>query len=133
MMQYEALGDPLTWLWIVIWTLLTWLFFLLSLWIIEGKLHMKRKIGATFFAAFLSVLIIPLVQGISGLTSLLNGLPPYIAYLLVIVFLLWLVTDQWKTAVIVGFIGILFLLIVYNILNLLELGIASASSWPLFV
>ena len=132
MMQWPDMSNALVWLWIAIWTLLTWLFFLLSLWIIDGKLHMKRKIWACLIAAFLSVLIIPLVQGVTGLASpFLNGLAPYIAYLLVIVFLLWLVTDQWKSAVIVGFVGILFILIVYNILQ--EVGVTGSTLWPLFV
>ncbi len=129
---WDLLGTAITWLWILIWTLLTWLFFILSLWIIEGKLHMKRNIGSSFLAAFLSVLIIPIVQSVTGLAApFLNGLGPYIAYLLVMVFLLWLVTDQWKAAAIVGFVGILLLLITYNILWMA--GVPGSASWPLFV
>lgn len=130
-MQWESLGDPLTWLWIVIWWLIAWLFFFLTTWIVDGKLVAKRKLGALALVAFLAVLIIPLLQGIAGLTSLFNGLPPYIAFLIVILLLVGLVNDSWKSAVIVGFIGIFFLLIIYNILVMV--GVTGAQAWPLFV
>ena len=130
-MQWELLGDPLTWLWIVIWWLITWLMFFLTLWIIEGKVHAKRKLWATALVAILAVLIIPLLQGITGLTVLLAGLAPYIAYFIVILLLKGLAADEWKSAVIVGFIGILFLLIIYNSLALA--GVPDVAHWPLFV
>jgi len=130
-MQWESLGNPLTWLWIVIWFLIAWLIFFLALWLIEGRVHAKRKLGATALVAFLAVLIIPLLQGITGLTSLLNGLPPYIAYFIVILLLKGLAADEWKSAVIVGFIGILLLLIIYNIL--VFANVPSVAQWPLFV
>ena len=127
----QSLGDPLTWLWIIIWWLIAWLMFFLTLWIIEGKVHAKRKLWATALIAFLAVLIIPLLQGITGLTTLFNGLPPYIAYFIVILLLKGLAADEWKSAVIVGFIGILFLLIVYN--SLVLVGVPDVAHWPLFV
>jgi hypothetical protein len=130
-MQWESLGDPLTWLWIVIWWLIAWLMFFLTLWLIEGKAHAKRKLGATALVAFLAVLIIPLLQGVAGLTVLLSGLAPYIAYFIVILLLKGLAADEWKSAVIVGFIGILFLLIIYNALTMA--GVPNSAAWPLFV
>ncbi|NVM52370.1 MAG: hypothetical protein HWN66_01620 [Candidatus Helarchaeota archaeon] len=130
-MQWENLGEPITWLWIVIWWLIAWLFFFLTTWIVEGRLTAKRKLGALALVAFLAVLIIPLLQGVAGLTDLLRGLPPYIAYLIVILLLVGLVTDQWKSAVIIGFVGILFILIIYNALYMV--GVATVTKWPLFV
>lgn len=130
-MQWESLGNPLTWLWILIWFLIAWLIFFLTLWLIEGKVLAKRKLGATALVAFLAVLIIPLLQGVAGLTSLLNGLAPYIAFFIVILLLKGLAANEWKSAVIVGFIGILFLLIIYNLLLLAN--VPNSAAWPLFV
>ncbi|HUX98250.1 MAG TPA: hypothetical protein VMV49_01735 [Candidatus Deferrimicrobium sp.] len=130
-MQWENLGDPLTWLWIIIWWLIAWLMFFLTLWIVDGKRVAKSKLAALALVAFIAVLIIPLLQGVTGLTTLLNGLPPYIAFFIVILLMVGLITDSWKTATIVSFVGILFLLIIYNILLLA--GVSQVEAWPLFV
>jgi len=124
------LSDPLTWLWIILWTLLAWLIFFLTTWIIEGKTVAKRKLGILFLVAFLAVFIIPFFQNLESV-FLLQGIAPYVAYLFVILLLIGLVNDYWKTAVAVGFIGIVFLLIIYN--ALLLAGVSQVSFWPLFV
>ncbi len=124
------LSSPITWLWIVIWTLLAWLIFFLTTWMIEGKLIAKRKLGMLLLVAFLAVFITPFFQNLESV-PLLQGIAPYIAYLFVILLLIGLVNDYWKTAVIVGFIGIVLLLIIYNALGLV--GVTQAESWPLFV
>ena len=124
------LSDPLTWLWIILWTLLAWLIFFLTTWMIEGKTVAKRKLGILFLVAFLAVFIIPFFQNLESV-PLLQGIAPYVAYLFVILLLIGLVNDYWKTAVVVGFIGIVFLLIIYN--ALLLAGVSQVSFWPLFV
>ncbi|MHA1278719.1 MAG: hypothetical protein ACTSQI_08610 [Candidatus Helarchaeota archaeon] len=123
------LSDPVTWLWIIIFFLIAWLFFFLSLWIVEGKLHAKRKLGGTAIAAFVAVLIIPYLQSVGGIHQVLSGLGPFIAYFIVILLLKGLATEQWSNAVIVGFIGILFLLIISNLLIMAGVTVG----WPLFV
>lgn len=128
-MQWESLGNIETWLWIIIWWLLAWLMFFLCLWLIEGKLHAKRKLGATALVAIIAVIIVPLLQGVEGLSVLLAGLGPYIAFFIVILLMKGLAADEWSNAVIVSFIGILFLLIINNALVLA--GVTPA--WPLFV
>jgi len=129
------LTAAITWLWIVIWWLIAWIFFFFAVWIIEGKVRAKNKIWAIALVAFLMVILIPIIQGITQEldfgTGLLNGLAHYIAYFLVIVLLVGLVVEYWKTAVIVGFLGIMFVLIIYNTLN--YAGIPGAATWPLFV
>ena len=129
-MQWQDLGNPITWLWILLWWLLAWLIFFLSLWLIEGKLQAKKKLGATGITAFIAVLIIPLLQGVTGLTALLNGLSPYIAFFIVILLIKGLADAEWDNAVIVSFIGILLLLIIYN--ALIMAGVTNIG-WPLFV
>ncbi|TFG04315.1 MAG: hypothetical protein EU536_04835 [Promethearchaeota archaeon] len=124
------LTNPLTWLWIIIWTLLAWLMFFLTTWMIESKTVAKRKLGVLFLVAFLAVFIIPFFQVLESV-PLLQGIAPYIAYLFVILLLIGLVNEYWKTAVIVGFIGIVLLLIIYN--ALLLAGVSDVTYWPLFV
>ncbi len=118
-------------LWIIIWWLIAWLMFFFSLWIVEGKLHAKRKLAATALIALIAVLIIPLLQQVEGYGGgVLNGLSPYIAFFIVILLMIGLAADEWKSAVIVSFVGILFLLIIYNIIVVIA-GVTPA--WPLFV
>ena len=123
------LTDPVTWLWIVIWWLLAWLMFFLCIWLVESKLHAKRKLGATALVAFVAVLIIPYLQNTESIHQVLAGLGPYIAYFIVILLLKGLATEEWSNAVIVGFVGILFLLIINN--ALVMAGVYP--EWPLFV
>ncbi|MHA1267766.1 MAG: hypothetical protein ACTSRS_21200 [Candidatus Helarchaeota archaeon] len=135
MQPWNMLSALETWLWIIIWWLIAWLFFFLATWIVESKTRAKNKLWALALVAFLAVLLIPILQGVTsvldGGTGLLNGLSHYIAYFLVILLLVGLAVEYWKTAVIAGFIGILFILIVYNLLYFL--GVPGSASWPLFV
>lgn len=113
------LASPITWVWIVIWWLLLWLFFFLSLWIMEGKAHAKRVLWATALVAIIAILLIPLLQALSDINietwHPLAGIAPYVAYFVVIFLLKGLADVDWRSAVIAGFLGILFVLITYNI------------------
>jgi uncharacterized membrane protein len=135
MAPWDLLSSLQTWLWIIIWWLIAWIFFFFAVWIVEGKVRAKHKVWAIALVAFLMVLLIPMIQGVTIAldfgTGLLNGLAHYIAYFLVIVLLVGLVVEYWKTAVIIGFLGIMFILIIYNTLN--YVNVPGAATWPLFV
>jgi hypothetical protein len=135
MQAWNQLSDPMTWLWIILWTLLLWLFFFLATWIVESKTRAKSKLAILFLVALISVILIPILQSLTTElalgTTALNGLAAYIAYFLVICLLVGLAVEYWKSAVLIGFLGIMFLLIVYNLLLLA--GVSQAATWPLFI
>lgn len=133
MQPWTGLTNLYTWLWIIIWWLIAWLFFFLSTWIIESKTTAKRKLWSTCLVAFLCVLLIPIIQGVTNLadagTGLLSGLGPYIAYFMVIVLLVALTVEYWKSAVLVGFLAIVFLVVIRYLFSLTSVTVG----WELFV
>lgn len=98
----------------------------LSVLIIAGKYKAKRRIGVSVLLGIIIVLIIPYLSMIldqipvyipPNMTPLFSGLGPYVAFLILIFLVYWLMDlAEWEKSVLIAFLTILFIVITNNVI-----------------
>jgi hypothetical protein len=115
--------------WLIVGTIILGLFIYLAVWFIVSKTKAKDRLLMEFLAAFLGLLLLPVVAGAIGYVldaigsipealtwghNYMGGLVPIVQYLLFIIIVKFLISIEWGNAVWITLIALFLLFLLYS-------------------
>ena len=115
--------------WLIVGTIILGFFIYLAVWFIVSKTKAKDRLLMEFLAAFLGILLLPVVAGAIGTVldaigsipallpwgeNMIGGLVSIVQYLLFIIIIKFLISIDWGNAVWITLIALFLLFLLYS-------------------